>query len=89
MGEKDLRNIILCGGSGTRLWPLSRKLMPKQFLKLFNNKSLFQLTLERNKKLTDKFIVLSNIDQYFIALDQVEELKTQNSKLKTQNSILA
>ena len=81
MGEKSLKNIILCGGSGTRLWPLSRKLMPKQFLKLFNNKSLFQLTLERNKKLTDKFIVISNIDQYFIALDQVEELKTQNSIL--------
>ena len=81
MGEETLKNIILCGGSGTRLWPLSRKFMPKQFLKLFNNKSLFQLTLERNKKLTDKFIVISNIDQYFIALDQVEELKTQNSIL--------
>ena len=78
MGEKDLKNIILCGGSGTRLWPLSRKLMPKQFLKLFNNKSLFQLTLERNKKLTDKFVVLSNIDQYFIALDQLEEINNLN-----------
>ena len=73
-----MKNIILCGGSGTRLWPLSRKLMPKQFLKLFNNKSLFQLTIERNKKLTDKFVVLSNIDQYFIALDQLEEINNLN-----------
>nr|WP_024789649.1 sugar phosphate nucleotidyltransferase [Lebetimonas sp. JH292] len=42
-----MKNIILCGGSGTRLWPLSRKLMPKQFIKLFDNKSLFQLTAKR------------------------------------------
>ena len=67
-------NIILCGGSGTRLWPLSRKLMPKQFLKLFNDKSLFQLTIERNKKVTTSNIVVSNEEQYFIALDQVEEI---------------
>jgi mannose-1-phosphate guanylyltransferase len=39
-----MTNIILCGGSGTRLWPISRTLMPKQFVKLFDNKSLFQLT---------------------------------------------
>jgi mannose-1-phosphate guanylyltransferase len=67
-------NIILCGGSGTRLWPLSRKLMPKQFLKLFNDKSLFQLTIERNQKITTSQIVVSNEEQYFIALDQVEEI---------------
>ena len=67
-------NIILCGGSGTRLWPLSRKLLPKQFLKLFNDKSLFQLTIERNKKVTTSNIVVSNEEQYFIALDQVEEI---------------
>ena len=74
-----MKNIILCGGSGTRLWPLSRKLMPKQFLKLFDNESLFQLTLERNKSLTDKFMVISNIDQYFIALDQLEEINELNT----------
>lgn len=39
--------IILCGGSGTRLWPLSRKSFPKQFVPLVGNKSLLQLTLER------------------------------------------
>jgi mannose-1-phosphate guanylyltransferase len=32
-----MTNIILCGGSGTRLWPISRTLMPKQFAKLFEN----------------------------------------------------
>ncbi len=42
-----IKPIILCGGSGTRLWPLSRKAFPKQFVPLINNKSLLQLTLER------------------------------------------
>ena len=39
--------VILCGGSGTRLWPLSRKALPKQFVPLVGDKSLLQLTLER------------------------------------------
>ena len=51
-----MTNIILCGGSGTRLWPISRTLMPKQFVKLFSNKSLFQLTVERNKS----FLVINS-----------------------------
>ena len=75
-GGLILKNLILCGGSGTRLWPLSRKLMPKQFLKLFSNKSLFQLTIKRNSNLCEGFIVSVNEDQYFLALDQIEELTT-------------
>ena len=39
--------VVLCGGSGTRLWPLSRKSFPKQFIPLFGDRSLLQLTLER------------------------------------------
>jgi mannose-1-phosphate guanylyltransferase len=69
-----MTNIILCGGNGTRLWPLSRALMPKQFIKVFNNKSLFQLTVERNSVLCKNNLIISNIDQYFLALDQQEEL---------------
>jgi mannose-1-phosphate guanylyltransferase / mannose-6-phosphate isomerase len=42
-----IQPVILCGGSGTRLWPLSRKSFPKQFVPLVGNKSLLQLTLER------------------------------------------
>ena len=68
-------NIILCGGSGTRLWPISRTLMPKQFIKLFDNKSLFQLTVERNKNLCDAQYVISNTEQYFLASDQLEEME--------------
>ena len=70
-----MTNIILCGGSGTRLWPISRTLMPKQFVKLFNDKSLFQLTVERNQKICDSTLIVSNTEQYFLALDQIESLE--------------
>ncbi|MRI83477.1 MAG: mannose-1-phosphate guanylyltransferase/mannose-6-phosphate isomerase [Nitratiruptor sp.] len=73
-----MRHIILCGGSGTRLWPLSRELMPKQFLKLFEqNRSLFQLTLLRNLPLVQEQLIIANQDHYFLALDELEELGLQ------------
>ena len=75
-----MTNIILCGGSGTRLWPISRTLMPKQFVKLFDNKSLFQLTVDRNSKICDSQYIVSNTEQYFLALDQLEELNKINNK---------
>ncbi|MFA7570637.1 MAG: mannose-1-phosphate guanylyltransferase/mannose-6-phosphate isomerase [Sulfurimonadaceae bacterium] len=71
-----MTNIILCGGSGTRLWPISRTLMPKQFVKLFNGQSLFQLTVERNSQICDSQFIVSNAEQYFLAQDQLEELTT-------------
>jgi len=75
-----MTNIILCGGSGTRLWPISRTLLPKQFVKLFNDKSLFQLTVERNAKVCDNNFIVSNAEQYFLAIDQLEENPTFNIK---------
>ena len=72
-------NLILCGGSGTRLWPLSRTLLPKQFVKLFDGKSLFQLTIERNAPMCAEQLIVSNSEQYFLALDQLEELKKFNN----------
>lgn len=72
-------NLILCGGSGTRLWPLSRKLLPKQFVKLFNDKSLFQKTVERNQKVSNRLLVVSNTEQYFLAKDQLLELQRDNT----------
>ncbi len=75
-----MTNIILCGGSGTRLWPISRTLMPKQFVKLFDEKSLFQLTVERNAAVCDTQFIVSNTEQYFLALDQLQELGRSNNK---------
>ena len=48
-----IQPIILCGGSGSRLWPESRKSLPKQFVKIFNSKSLLDLTLERIKSMNN------------------------------------
>jgi len=73
-----MTNIILCGGSGTRLWPLSRTLMPKQFVKLFDQRSLFQKTVERNQKVCKDQFIVSNAEQYFLAIDQIEELALAN-----------
>ena len=70
-------NVILCGGSGTRLWPVSRSLLPKQFTKLFGNNSLFQKSVERNKKYCNSLLVVSNVEQYFMAYDQLEEIDSE------------
>lgn len=53
--------------------------MPKQFVKFFNNKSLFQLTVERNTKVCDKQLVVSNAEQYFLAQEQLEEMNKRDS----------
>lgn len=75
-----MTNILLCGGSGTRLWPISRTLMPKQFIKLFDDRSLFQLTALRNSEICDNTFVITNIDHYYLAMDQIENLNITNFK---------
>ena len=60
--DMEIRPVILCGGSGSRLWPVSTEDYPKQFLEFMNNKSLFEVTLERIKKIkyTLTPIIISN-----------------------------
>lgn len=72
-----MKVIILAGGSGTRLWPLSRTNYPKQFLKLGNmDKSFFQMSFQRSLKLTDinQIFIVANRDYNFLVLRQIEEL---------------
>ncbi|WP_440953737.1 mannose-1-phosphate guanylyltransferase/mannose-6-phosphate isomerase [Methanococcoides sp. FTZ1] len=70
-----MRSIILAGGSGTRLWPLSREKYPKQFLKL-NDTSLFQDTVLRCLEVSDisEIFVVTNASQKFFVIGQIEEL---------------
>lgn len=73
-----VRPFVLCGGSGTRLWPLSRKACPKQFLKLFGNESLLQQTFKRLREpLFGPITVLSNSAQRFLVAAQAEEIATE------------
>ena len=58
--------VIMCGGSGTRLRPLSRKALPKQFVPLIQGKSLLQLTLERAKLLNSQQLIVAAEDHRFL-----------------------
>ena len=67
--------MILCGGSGTRLWPMSRRSLPKQFLALLSERSLLQETVERLDGLARCAapIVVSNHEHRFIVAEQLKE----------------
>ena len=81
--------VILCGGSGTRLWPLSRQHYPKQFLKLVGDTTLFQqsvsraIALENDSTQIEEILIVTNENHRFLGLEQLDELK-----LKTPVRIL-
>ena len=72
--DKKLNIAILCGGRGTRLFPISRELMPKQFVKFFGDTSLFQQTILRNLPLGKQFFIITNEAHYFLAKNEIERL---------------
>jgi mannose-1-phosphate guanylyltransferase/mannose-6-phosphate isomerase len=73
--------VVLCGGSGTRLWPLSRSGFPKQFLVLSGNTSLFQQAIERVNGIAAEDItvgdtlIVTGEEHRFLALDQLREMQ--------------
>jgi len=73
----SIKPIILCGGSGTRLWPESRKSMPKQFKPIVDKKSLLDLTIERliEFKNAKKPIIISAQDHSFYIKKILEKYK--------------
>lgn len=78
-----LTPVILSGGSGTRLWPLSRAQYPKQFLDLFSEKTMIQetvLRLDGLEQLADPIIVC-NIDSRFIVAQQMMEINKNNATI--------
>jgi mannose-1-phosphate guanylyltransferase / mannose-6-phosphate isomerase len=78
MSEK-IKSVILCGGAGTRLWPLSRESLPKQFIPLIGKKSLLDLTINRVREF-DSLICVANENHRFLVRDSLsavsDELKT-------------
>jgi len=80
--------VILCGGSGTRLWPLSRSGFPKQFLVLSGKTSLFQQAISRMAEISalgnwslGQAIVVTNEEHRFLALDQLRDLGHSGARL--------
>jgi mannose-1-phosphate guanylyltransferase / mannose-6-phosphate isomerase len=75
--------LILSGGSGTRLWPVSRKNLPKQFLALAGNGTLFQQTLTRTRQLPGVVspIVVASEDHRFLAADQLLEIGIRDATI--------
>ena len=73
--------VILCGGSGTRLWPLSRQHYPKQFLKLVGDSTLFQQSISRAIALQnddiqiEEILIVTNENHRFLVLEQLDDLK--------------
>src|ERR1700694_3214773 len=68
--------LIMCGGSGTRLWPASREVHPKQFLPLFGARSTFQNTMLRvsDPTLFERPIVITNTAYRFMVTEQLAEI---------------
>lgn len=71
-------NVILSGGVGSRLWPLSRKSRPKQYIPLFNDKTLFQICAERNSSLVDSIQVIGSVDNYKLSRFDFEQCGINN-----------
>ena len=83
MNKIPVQPVVMAGGSGTRLWPLSRAGFPKQFLVLSGNTSLFQQAVSRLEGLANAQldvaapVVVGNEEHRFLVLDQLRELKTE------------
>jgi mannose-1-phosphate guanylyltransferase/mannose-6-phosphate isomerase len=67
--------VLMCGGAGTRLWPISRESMPKQFVPLIGQRSTFQQVIERvsNSDLFARPIIITNTEFRFLAAEQLRE----------------
>lgn len=74
--EKTITHVILTGGVGSRLWPLSRKSQPKQYLEIFEGKSLFEMTVDRNSHLANKVMVVGNVDNHHLSGKVMDKSKT-------------
>ncbi len=74
--NNSITHVILTGGVGSRLWPLSRKSQPKQYLEIFEGKSLFEMTVERNSHLANSVMVVGNVDNHHLSSKVMEKSKT-------------
>ena len=85
--ENLIHPVLLCGGSGTRLWPLSRKSYPKQFVKLTGNESLYQTSALRLSGAEFAApLIITGADFRFIVAEQLAELKISPGRILIEPS---
>jgi len=74
-----IQSVILCGGNGSRLWPLSRVLYPKQYIKIFDGQSFFQRTVERLRAIDDAMspVIVCNEEHRFFVAEQLQQLEVK------------
>jgi len=83
----NITPVILCGGSGSRLWPLSRSSYPKQFITLTGSESLFQMAIKRVSQFSQiefnvsNTLVVTNEEHRFIALEQLQQSGVTSAKI--------
>lgn len=70
-----MKCLLLAGGRGDRLWPLSRKNYPKQFIEIKNHHSIFQETIARNMAFCDEFIIVTNKEYQDIIENQMKAFR--------------
>ncbi len=80
MNTFKINHVILSGGVGSRLWPLSRKSCPKQYLEIFSGQSLFELCVERNSFLKAQRIVVGNRDNFQLSRNILSKIGVKNYK---------
>lgn len=74
----EIIHVLLTGGVGSRLWPLSRKSRPKQYIDLFGGYSLFELSVKRNSKFTDRLNVVGNIENNSLSKKSLKKLNIED-----------
>ncbi len=73
---QKILHVLLTGGVGSRLWPLSRQSQPKQYLQLFSDFSLFELTVQRNALFSNELVVVGNQHNTELSRASLEKLNT-------------
>jgi mannose-1-phosphate guanylyltransferase/mannose-6-phosphate isomerase len=87
--SKPIHPVLLCGGVGTRLWPLSRKSYPKQFVKLVGEESLFQSTARRFVgEGFDEPSVVTGGDFRFVVVEQLAAIAVQTGSYLGEDDII-
>lgn len=79
---KKVKHVLLTGGVGSRLWPLSRKSNPKQYINLFGDQSLFEIAIERNQRHTDMLCIVGNGANKHLSMTVLDRLTIKQKNIE-------